>query len=165
MAHAASSLLATPSRRSTLNRNQWVALVLIAFGCIAKEAPKFYADTGSATLQASNTGRQRAPPPPPHAAAAVSDASSYAPSAAGAKLQADVAAWLLLAAQMLCSICAGERWAARRRCSTSRSRATHHTSIASLTTAFGNHSKGARPARVSHPAALPLPQASTTSCC
>ena len=54
---------------------------------------------------------------------------------------------------------------ARRRCSTSRSRATHHTSIASLTTAFGNHSKAARPARVSHPAALPLPQASTTSCC
>ena len=50
---------AIPSRRSTLNRNQWVALVLIAFGCIAKEAPKFYADTGSATLQASNTGRQR----------------------------------------------------------------------------------------------------------
>ena len=48
-----------------------------------------------------------------------------------------MAAWLLLAAQMLCSICAGKRWAAarraRRRCSTSHSRATHHTSIASLT--------------------------------
>ena len=42
------SLLAIPSRYSTLNRNQWIALVLIAFGCIAKEAPKFYADTGSA---------------------------------------------------------------------------------------------------------------------
>ena len=113
-AHGPRRLLthAIHSRRSTLNRNQWVALVLIAFGCIAKEAPKLYADTGSATLLASNTGTLRAPPPP-HAAAAVSHASSDAPSAAAAKLEADVAAWLLLAAQMLCSICAGKRWAAR----------------------------------------------------
>ena len=54
-ARAASSLLisrlAIPSGRSTLNRNQWVALVLIAFGCIAKEAPKFYADTGTANAR------------------------------------------------------------------------------------------------------------------
>ena len=140
--------------------------MLIAFGCIAKEAPKFYADTGSANAaRLEHEKAARAAVAAAHAAVAVSDASSDAPSAAGAKLQADVAAWLLLAAQMLCSICAGKRWAARRRCSTSRLRATHHTSIASLTTAFGNHSKGARPARVSHPAALPLPQASTTSFC
>ena len=54
---AASSLLAIPSRHSTLNRNQWVALVLIAFGCIAKEAPKFYADTGSANAARLGHGK------------------------------------------------------------------------------------------------------------
>ena len=50
------SRLAIPSRHSTLNRNQWVALVLIAFGCIAKEAPKFYADTGSANAAPRTLG-------------------------------------------------------------------------------------------------------------
>ena len=49
--------LAIHSRRSTLNRNQWVALVLIAFGCIAKEAPKFYADTGSANAARLGHGK------------------------------------------------------------------------------------------------------------
>ena len=76
--------------------------MLIAFGCIAKEAPKFYADTGSANAARLEHGKAaRAAIAAAHAAVAVSDASSDAPSAAGAKLQADVAAWLLLAAQML----------------------------------------------------------------
>ena len=126
--------------------------MLIAFGCIAKEAPKFYAGRVARTPLDSDWTWLRAPPLPN--AVAVSR-SGDAPPAAGAKLQADVAAWLLLAAQMLCSICAGKRWAARAAAApTSRSRATHHTSIASLDHRVRQWPKPHGPPRLSHPAAL-----------